>query len=326
MLLQGKPDTTAAEAGNTPLSAVAPMPQVPEVGYRSLAYADAFSDYGRLCSLPRSGGWMLERRIANSDRSDAMGLYPLLCCSDWSAVGDDLEGYGADWVSVTAVTDPLGDYDEAMLRRSFDRVQPFKDHFVAEMTEPPEIFVKKSHRQNARRALRKVDVEVCTDPMEYIDDWMDLWAVLTKKHAITGIRAFSRQSFVRQFSAPGMVAFRASLDGETVGLDLWYVDGDQAQGHLVAFNEKGYANSASYATKWTLLHYFYDRVRWVNFGGVAGIEGTGASGLEHFKRGWSNTTRKSYFCGRVFDDAVYRELTRDLPVTSFFPAYRAGES
>ena len=325
MSLQDEPDTRARkDEGAAGRSDPSPSRQT-DLGYRSSAYAQAFSEFGRPCPLPRSGGWMLERPIANSAKVDAMGLYPLLCCNDWSAIGDDLEEFGADWVSCTAVTDPLGDYDEALLRRSFDRITPFKDHFVAEMTGPPETYVSKSHRQNARRALRNIKVEVCLDPMAYIDDWIALFAVLRKRHKITGLQAFSRQSFQQQLCAPGMVVFRASMDGETVGLDLWFEDGEVAQGHLVAFNDQGYANRASYATKWTLLHYFADRVRWVNFGGVAGVDAAASSGLEHFKRGWANTTRKSYLCGRIFDDASYRELSRDHPETTFFPAYRAGE-
>ncbi|MEO0524805.1 MAG: GNAT family N-acetyltransferase [Pseudomonadota bacterium] len=268
---------------------------------------------------------MLERPIAKSERVDGMALYPMLSCADWSSIGHDLEDIASDWITATAVTDPLGDYDEALLQRSFHYVQPYKDHFIAEMTGPPETYVKKSHRQNARRALRKVEVEVCTDPMEHIDEWVALFDVLADRHRITGLRAFSRQSFAQQFCVPGMVMFRASVDGETVGLDLWYVDGDVAQGHLVAFNDKGYKNSASYATKWTLLLHFAERVRWVNFGGVPTATSSPDTGLEHFKRGWSNTTRKSYLCGCIFDDAAYQDLSRNIPDTSYFPAYRTGE-
>lgn len=296
-----------------------------EVGYRSAVYADAFATFGLPRRLPRSGGWMLERPIRDTGHVDAMGLYPLFCCADWSAIADDLEKTCTDWVTATVVTDPLGGYDESLLHRTFDRVTPYKNHFIAEMTSPPETFVSKSHRQNARRALRKVLVEVCDDQMAYIDDWVSLYEVLAKKHGVTGYRAFSRQSFARQLCTPGMIMFRASIDGETVGLDLWYVDGEVAQGHLAAFSEKGYANSASYATKWTLLNYFSNKVRWVNFGGLADASGKGAGGLEHFKRGWSNTTRMAYICGRVFDADAYGKLTRGQGDTTFFPAYRAGE-
>ena len=120
--------------------------------------------------------------------------------------------------------------------------------------------------------------------------------------------------------------FRASHAGETVGMDLWYVQGDVAQGHLVAMNDQGYRLRASYATKWELLHYFAGKVRWINFGGVPGMGLAAEPGLAHFKRGWSNTTRQAYFCGRVLDPDGYRDLegresSRGL---DYFPAYRQG--
>ena len=122
-------------------------------GYRSALYAEAFTAFGTPRSLCDSGGWLLRRPIAQTGLSDAMGLYPLFCCADWSAVAADLRRDCADCVSVMLVSDPLGDYDEDLLRRSFDRVHPFKDHFIADLTEPLDSFVSKSHRQNARRAL-----------------------------------------------------------------------------------------------------------------------------------------------------------------------------
>ncbi len=295
-------------------------------GYRSAQYAKAFSDVGRPCHLPRSGGWLIERAIAGTGFTDAMGLYPLFGCTDWSALADDLEAARDGWISATLVADPLGDPDEAVLKRSFDLVVPYKTHFIAEMTGPPETFVSKSHRQNARRALHKVTVEICDDPLRLIDDWVALYAMLVRKHGVSGLRAFSRDSFSSQLAAPGLVMFRAVMDGETVGLDLWYVDGDVAQGHLAAFNEQGYASSAAYGTKWTMLnHFFAQGISRVNFGGLAGAPGTDSSGLAHFKKGWSNTTRPAYLCGRIFDEAAYRQLARKRADTHYFPAYRAGE-
>ena len=295
-------------------------------GYRSAEYAEAFTGLGRPLPLPQSGGWLLEREIPGTALRDAMGLYPLLCCEDWAALPQDLEAASAaGLVSVTAVTDPLGAYDEALLKSCFSRAAPYKEHFIADLTAPLESFVSKSHRQNARRALRKVSVEVCEEPLRYLDDWVELYGVLAQKHGITGLRAFSRESFEQQFQVPGLVMFRAADEDGTVGLDLWYVDGDAAQGHLAAFSDRGYAKSASYATKWTLLNHFAGKLRWVNFGGVAGAAGGQGGGLAHFKQGWSTTSRPTYICGRVFDEQAYRQLTRGLPETSYFPAYRGGE-
>lgn len=296
-------------------------------GYRSAGYAAAFGSLGRPLALPRSGGWLLQRQIPGTALSDAMGLYPLLCCQDWAALPQDLEAAAeTGLVSVSAVTDPLGSYDEALLKRCFSRAAPYKAHYIAELTEPPESFVSKSHRQNARRALRKVTVEVCDDPLRYLDDWVALYGVLAEKHGITGLRAFSRAAFEQQLRVPGMVMFRAVDEDGTVGMDLWYVDGDTAQGHLAAFSDRGYAKSASYATKWTLLNHFAgSKVRWVNFGGVAGAAASQGGGLAHFKQGWSSTSRQTWICGRIFDAQAYEQLTRGLAQTSYFPAYRAGE-
>ena len=122
-----------------------------------------------------------------------------------------------------------------------------------------------------------------------------------------------------------MVMFRAVHEGRTVGLDLWYVQDDVAQGHLVAFSDEGYSLSASYATKWTLLNYFVGKARWVNFGGLPGSADESERRLGQFKRGWANTTRKAYFCGRIFDSQAYDALSQCAPETSFFPAYRAGD-
>ncbi|NSY39572.1 GNAT family N-acetyltransferase [Leisingera sp. ANG59] len=296
-------------------------------GYRSAEYAEAFNGLGRPQPLPQCGSWLLGREIPGTALRDAMGLYPLLCCEDWAALPQELEAAGAaGLVSVTAVTDPLGAYDEALLKSCFSRAAPYKEHFIADLSAPLESFVSKSHRQNARRALRKVSVEVCDEPLRYLDDWVELYGVLAQKHGITGLRAFSRESFEQQFRVPGLVMFRAADEDGTVGLDLWYVDGDAAQGHLAAFSDRGYAKSASYATKWTLLNHFAgSKLRWVNFGGVASAAGSQGGGLAHFKQGWSNSSRQTWICGRIFDEQAYRQLTRGLPETSYFPAYRGGE-
>jgi hypothetical protein len=228
-------------------------------------------------------------------------------------------------VSVVLVTDPFGDYDEHVLRRTFDHVVPYKEHFVADTVRPLEEFVSRSHRENARRALRKVTVEVCRNPSAYLNDWVDLYSVLAQRHGIRGLRAFSREAFAMQLRVPGLVMFRAIHAGETVGLDLWYLNGEVAQGHLAAFSEKGYSASASYATKWTVLNFFADKARWINFGGLAGSAGSSGAGLRHFKAGWSSTTRKTYICGRILNAPAYQELAAAKPDTAYFPAYRSGE-
>ena len=297
------------------------------VGYAHPRYAASLSEFGTPRHLPRSDGWILERPIPGTASSDAMGCYPMFDCGDWSQLPDDLEELQKELVSLTLVPAPFAPYDRALLERCFGRVVHFKDHFVADLSRPVEEIVKRTHRKSARRALRNVDVRVCTRPEDHLDTWADLFSTLAGRHNITGLRAFSKQAFAQQFNIPGMVMFEARADGATVGLDLWYVQDDVAYGHLAACSAHGYKLSASYATKWFLMHYFADKVRWIDFGGVAGVKSNGSDGLAKFKQGWSTGTKPVFLCGRIFQADAYNDLVeaRQAGVTEYFPAYRDGE-
>ena len=82
-------------------------------------------------------------------------------------------------------------------------------------------------------------MEVCAEPLRYLDDWVRLYAGLAARHGLTGIRAFSPAAFRRQLELPGMVAVRAERDGETVGMALWLEDAPNAYYHLAAYSPAG---------------------------------------------------------------------------------------
>jgi hypothetical protein len=296
-------------------------------GYLHRDYAESLAEFGTPTHLPLSDGWILERHIPGADARDAMGCYPLFCCRTWSGLARDVDALRNDLVSLVVVADPLGDHSPVLLARAFDYVTPYKEHYVIETGRPPADFVNKSHRARALRALRDVTVDVCPEPLALLDDWERLHGVLVARHAITGLRRFSRRSFEKQLATPGMVMFRAVVGAQVVGLDLWYMQGDCAQGHLAAFDELGYELSASYATKWRMIEHFSDKVRWINLGGTTARERNG--GLDHFKRGWSTGTRTAWLCGRVLQPAAYDALVRahhgPAVGSGYFPAYRQGE-
>jgi len=286
-------------------------------------------EFGTPRKLPHCEGWILERQIPGFPFFDAMGCYPLFACQDWSQLQYDLAELGQDLVSLSLVTDPFGKYDEACLHQCFkDVVVPFKDHFVVDLSRPRNEIVSKHHRYYARKALKDVDVERCEGPMSFLDDWLDLYATLIRRHDIKGIPAFSRTAFARQMETPGLVMLRAVSRGTTVGAHLWYVQGEVAYSHLAAFSPLGYELIASYALYWFAIDYFVGKVAWLNLGASAGIKHEGADGLSQFKRGWSTGTRPAYFCGRVFEKARYKEIVSHktgLPNKGYFPLYRYGE-
>jgi hypothetical protein len=302
-------------------------PQV--TGYLHPAYAESLAEFGVPCELPRSRGWILKRAIPDSAHHDAIGCYPLFICQDWSQLSSDLDHSSADLVSLSLVTFPFGDYDPASLKSCFpDAFVPFKEHFVTDLSLPSESFVHAHHRRNARRALREFQIESC-DPIEFLDDWMLLYGTLVKRHQITGIAAFSKDSFKKQFRVPGIRAFRASRAGITEGMVLWYIHGNVASYHLGAYSEPGYELNVSFGLfSHALEHFAQSGLSWLHLGAGAGAVSSAESGLLRFKAGWATGRRMAYFCGRIFDQDRYREIVRAANATqetTYFPAYRASE-
>lgn len=297
-------------------------------GYGHPAYAASLSDFGTARFLSRSQGWILERQIQGSLYRDAMGSYPIFVCEDWSQLEADLnqvEGL----VSLSLVTDPFGNYDSSVLQRCFpDLVSPFKQHFLVELNRPYETFVNSHHRRNARKALSRVTVEDCIHPEGVLSDWLELYGNLIKRHNIFGIQAFSRESFAKQLTVPGIRIFRATSAGATVGIIWWYEQGNRSYYHLASYSDVGYELGASFALFDHSIKYFAQHgFQWLSLGADAGLENDGESGLTRFKAGWSTGTRTAYFCGRVFDQPKYNELVsaKRTHAVNYFPAYRVGE-
>jgi hypothetical protein len=297
------------------------------MGYMHKSYAEALAEFGTPRELPRSGGWILVRSIPGFPDRDAMGCYPLFACRDWSQLAADLESVSSELVSLALVTDTFGEHDPAQLRQCFDVVFPFKEHFVADLARPASSFVSSHHCRNALKAVRGVAVEICEAPSQFLDDWDRLYTTLVERHNIRGISRFSRASFARQLEVPGLVMFRAIHQATTVGIILWYVQGQVGYYHLGAYSDLGYELRASFALFWRALEYFAGRLRWLSLGAGAGVTSRADDGLTRFKRGWSTETRPVYFCGRIFDSVKYAEIVsaKGFPTTNYFPAYRKGE-
>lgn len=287
--------------------------------YSAPGYAASLFEFGSPRRLPRSGGWLLEREIAGAAGNDLMGPYPLFSCTDWEGLAEDLDGLD-DAVSVVLVADPLADVGEPELRRAFpDRVVPFKRHHVRDLEAPASL--PEHHRRHVRRSSRALEVELCANPLEHLEDWSALYAELADRHGLTGIRAFSREAFRKQLALPGLVAVRADRGGATVGMALWLEDAPNAWYHLAAYSAEGYEVSASYALFTVALDHLRELgVRRVDLGGAAGLADAD-DGLTRFKRGWATEERTAHLCGRVLQRETYERLASDR-ASEWFPAYR----
>lgn len=289
-------------------------------------YAKSLEEFGTPRELPGCRGWLIERAIPDSSDRDAMGCYPLFCCADWSRLHADVEALSGELVSLTMVTDPFGDYDEAYLHRCFrDVVVPFKQHFVIDLGKRPEAVVSPHHRRYARKAMREVSVEVHPDPPGFLDEWVDLHRYLVLKHGIQGIGAFSRRAFAEQLATPGMVALRATHEGEPVAGMLFFSQGDVVYAHVLGCTPRGYELGALYAVLWFAHEHFSQSARWCDIMGVPGLMDTGHEGIRQFKEGWTRETRTAWLCGRILDPTRYAErvAATDTSAATYFPAYRS---
>ena len=298
-------------------------------GYLHPGYAQSLAEFGVPRMLPHSGGWVLEQDIPGFPYKDARGCYPLFSCLDWSKLSTDLEEMASEWVAVSLVTDPFGDYDQAYLQECFpDLVMPFKEHFVVDLGRPLEAFVSKHHQRNARKAFRKLSVIRSENPSKLVDEWVQLYTLLIERHKIKGIPAFSPKAFAQQLAVPGILAFLARYEGKTVGMVLWYLHGQVGYYHLGAYTPIGYELRASFALFWSAFeHFAANGAVWLNLGAGPGISTSVNDGLTAFKRGWSTGTRTAYFCGRILDTSRYLEIlkVKGLHAAKYFPAYRKDE-
>ncbi|MFN7139996.1 MAG: GNAT family N-acetyltransferase [Limisphaerales bacterium] len=296
------------------------------LGYSHPAYAQSLAEFGRPRELRQSGGAFLERSIAGTSYSDAMGAYPLFACERWNYLAADLDSLGNRLVSFYAVLDPFCELDETALRDCFpDLVLPFKTHFVIDFRQP--LQVAEHHQRNIRKA-GGIEVQVTNNPSVWLGEWVRLYDNLIHRHQIGDIRRFSACAFSRQLQIPGMVAFRALHGGKTIGMLLFLIQNETVYYHLGAYSSEGYELKASFALFAAAIEHFKSQdMRYLNLGSGAGMVDSPEDGLTRFKRGWANTERTAYFCGRILNREVYASITaaRNIPETTYFPAYRKGE-
>ncbi len=295
-----------------------------KIGYLHANYAHAFASFGAPRYLPEAQGWLLQRYIPHSTYSDAMGCYPIFACKNWRQLDAELNALKQELVSVMIVTDPLGEFAPGDLQATFpDLWRPYKDHFIVDLQSPVGRSINAHHRRNVRQALAQVVVEPCA-PAIVFDEWVTLYDHLIQRHHITGLAAFSRESFAAQWQVPGLTVLRATAQGETVGLTLWYQDEERVYYHLAAYSPRGYELKASYALfQVAKEHFAHVGARWMALGAGAGTHNDGSDGLTRFKRGWATETRPVFLGGRIFNHQAYANLVGPHAATSsFFPAYR----
>jgi hypothetical protein len=298
------------------------------LGYGHPDYARTLDGYGQPLALGHCEGWVIVRAIPCSSARDAMGPYPLFQCRHWHALPRDLEDLRASGlVSLLLVTDPLLTERERHVFGHFDVAKPFKAHYVTALDKPPELTVSRHHRSCSRRAARHLEIDIPSEPLDYLDEWCGLYELLIARHGIRDLRACSREGFRRLLTLPGVILLRAVREGRAVGAQIVIVQGDVAYAHLAAFSDEGYRYGASYLLDWRTMEHLRDHTALVNWGGGRGVSDDDSGGLAWYKRGWATSTVTCYVLGAVLDRSAYAFLSNSGSRTNvtYFPRYRAGE-
>lgn len=288
--------------------------------YATPEYAATLSHVGKPFEVPEWGTHVIVRPIAGG-AEDVVGCYPIAVLNQDADVLGGLERLkAAGFVSATLVCD---DWHRPDHMRGFDIVREFKSHYY--MHKGPGhsfaggYYPHQEHRRKIRRSKRDV---VCReiDLKTHLDEWIALYDTLVRRHILTGVHAFPRDSFKALADIQGITAVAGFVGDEMVSCNIWAVHEGRAHSHLVASNEKGYELRAAYAvTDFSIRHFADCDV--INLGGSAGT-GDKEDGLAQFKRGFSNATAPAWLCGAILNRDAY-DLLSAGKTTDYFPEYRS---
>jgi len=295
-------------------------------GYLHKNYANSFECYGKPRLLESCGGYIIERAIEGTKYHDGAGIYPMFDCQDWDNLQHDMNNINDKLISLSLVANPFGKYEHNNLQNLFtDCFFPYKTHYVIDFKKQFFKAVSKNHKRNAKKAVSNLEISKVNDPGKIGSEWVMLYDELIRRHKIKHIAKFSSDSLIQQLTIPGASIFQAKLKDEIVGIIVFFVNDEIVYYHLAAYSEKGYEKCASFGIFWLALEYFSKQgFRLMNLGGGAGICEDSEDGLIRFKRGWATDTRTAYFCGKIFNKSIYKELAEknNRIHQDFFPAYR----
>jgi hypothetical protein len=287
--------------------------------YASAAYAVAFAPQASRW-LPNARTHVLLRPIPGTAATDAMGCYPLCVFESNDRVAEDFAALaGAGLVSLVLVTDCLTQPGRDFLDTHFDHVREYKTHYLFDCAlggRP-----SKHHRDGVRRANRACTTRV-VDLAQHLDGWGACYDTLRHRKGLGGLHDFSRAYFQQLARLPELVTIASFVDDELVSAHLFLRWRGRLYSHLAASSPRGYEVEASFAIYAAALERFgEDHV--IDFGGGAGLADA-EDGLAAFKRGFANSQRRNFVCGKTLDPDTSARLAAAGPASAgFFPAYRA---
>lgn len=286
--------------------------------YTSKQYVEALADGKSVVKLGAGERHAIIRPVGNSEYTDIVGSYPFGIV-DSQALDEFNESSKLRAVTYVGVTDALE--NDALALERFDFLRPYKTHFVVDRggREP---LLSKHHCREVKKAKQTCFVrEISLN--DYLDEWCSLYDNLVAKHDLGSSHRFSRAYFEAISNMSEFITFGAYVGKNLVSAHIWLKHNDVMYSHLAASSQLGYQHGASYCLYWYAI-YHSNECALLDLGGVP--DNSHNDGLARFKKGFANTTRTNWLCGRILDSDAYNELCLAKGVATksaqYFPAYR----
>jgi hypothetical protein len=224
-------------------------------GYLHRLYAKSLSEFGTPVELPQCGGRLLERAIPNSDLKDAIGCYPLFCCTDWTKVPADIQQVKHRYVTISVVPDPFAPITAADLSQYFQLVKPFKKHFIIDASNSSDQHITRHHQYYARRALKQMRVRLVDDPKTCLDEWGMPLPNSDRASPPSRHQGLSKTAFAGQFELTGTGCFSRAKTENCRNASVVYSI-RRCLSHLGASDQEGALLGAAYALHWSAINEF----------------------------------------------------------------------
>lgn len=294
-------------------------------GYMSADYAESFTDFSEIVTLPRSGIALMKRSIDHK-LCDGLGLYPFTSSPNWEGLQCDMDRLReAELVSVAMVVDPFQEDAARDALATWDICHPFKTHWTVDLTLDWRRRRAKNTRNLINKARRLQKVSVNSNCAAIPEIFWELYQFNTIRHGIKGLQGLSLPIIRKQLQIANAFVFLAHEGKAVIGALICIDHGAVAHFHLMALSPRAYEVGTSYALLYAALEHFEELgCQCVNLGGGAGLVDDPADGLYQFKRRWATGQHSTLFAGLVLDEKAYAWLAAraNAEKSDFFPAYR----
>jgi len=284
------------------------------------------SALGEAFQLERANGWVLKRQLGEDGGYDLISPYPSFAETDFAKINFDLASLMAEkkFVALTLRTDALSEAEVLSTKAHWDWFKTFKTHHITDLSIDWRTSAARNALRYEKRARQTFQYEVSSTPSDYAKELHHLNQTILQRTTGSIQSQIELETLKRQLGLLGAVLIKATYDSGLQALGLFMQSDNKAYAYLLGCTNDAREDYVLYGLYGFALDLFSNRVRYVDFGAGPGMRDNIDHPVAKFKRLWTNKMAKSYICGKIIRDDIYRQLTKTSPVDhpDFFPGYK----